>query len=108
MSGPSKNRSESDIPLHPFLLTLWMTDLCLAVYGIEGKLDSRYLGATRSVLQSIAKVTEELNGSFDLYGHGPTSGISRISAHLHLLEHQVSVPPMLLFYIPPEILMPLS
>ncbi|KAH8424884.1 fungal specific transcription factor domain-containing protein [Aspergillus melleus] len=60
----------------------------LTVYGIEGKLDSRYLIATQSVLRDIAKVTEQLNTSFDLYANGAMNGISRISAHLHLLEHQ--------------------
>lgn len=61
----------------------------LAVYGSEGKLDSRYLSATQSVLRDIAKVTEQLNSSFDLYTNGAMSSTSRISAHLHLLEHQV-------------------
>ncbi|RAH69953.1 fungal specific transcription factor domain-containing protein [Aspergillus aculeatinus CBS 121060] len=60
----------------------------LTVYGSEGKLDSRYLSATQSVLRDIAKVTEQLNRSFDLYASGEMGGISRISAHLHLLEHQ--------------------
>ncbi|RAH48956.1 fungal specific transcription factor domain-containing protein [Aspergillus brunneoviolaceus CBS 621.78] len=60
----------------------------LTVYGSEGKLDSRYLSATQSVLRDIAKVTEQLNRSFDLYANSEMGGISRISAHLHLLEHQ--------------------
>lgn len=61
----------------------------LAVYGKEGKIDRRYISATQAVLHDIAKVTEQLNTSFDLYENGSTRGISRISAHLHLLEHQV-------------------
>lgn len=68
-------------------LCFGFTDIWLAVYGIKGKLDSRNLRATQAVLQSIAKVKEELNSSFDLYGNGATSGILRISAHSHLLEH---------------------
>ncbi|CAJ0555221.1 Ff.00g052860.m01.CDS01 [Fusarium sp. VM40] len=36
------------------------------VYGLEGKLDSRYLGATQEVLKSIATVTERLNKSFEV------------------------------------------
>ncbi|CAG7965789.1 unnamed protein product [Penicillium olsonii] len=60
----------------------------LTVYGPEGKVDSRYLSATQSVLRDIAKVTERLNTSFDLYTNGSMSGTSRISAHLHILEHQ--------------------
>ncbi|XEV06902.1 hypothetical protein FSHL1_012189 [Fusarium sambucinum] len=58
------------------------------VYGLEGKLDSRYLEATQSVLKSIAVVTERLNKSFEIQSSEGMAGISRISAHLHLLQHQ--------------------
>ncbi|RFN53337.1 hypothetical protein FIE12Z_2401 [Fusarium flagelliforme] len=58
------------------------------VYGLEGKLDSRYLEATQSVLKSIAIVTERLNKSFEIQAGEGMAGISRISAHLHLLQHQ--------------------
>lgn len=57
---------------------------------MEGKLGSKYLGATRSVLRSIADVTEQLNASFGLQGNEGLEAISRISASLHLLQHQVS------------------
>ncbi|KZN86679.1 putative transcriptional regulatory protein [Penicillium chrysogenum] len=60
----------------------------LTVYGIEGKLDIRYLSATQSVLRDIASVTERLSGSFVLFPNGSMTGTSRISAHLHILEHQ--------------------
>ncbi|ENH72991.1 Proline utilization trans-activator [Fusarium oxysporum f. sp. cubense race 1] len=58
------------------------------VYGLEGKLDCRYLGATQSVLKSIATVTERLNKSFEIQASEGMAGISRISAHLHLMQHQ--------------------
>ncbi|KAG9499156.1 hypothetical protein J7337_009971 [Fusarium musae] len=58
------------------------------VYGLEGKLDSRYLAATQSVLKSIATVTERLNKSFEIQASEGMAGISRISAHLHLMQHQ--------------------
>ncbi|KAM5345814.1 hypothetical protein ACJ41O_011675 [Fusarium nematophilum] len=58
------------------------------VYGLEGKLDSRYLGATQAVLRSIAHVTEQLNNSFEIHANEGMTGISRMSAHLHLLQHQ--------------------
>lgn len=61
-----------------------------AVYGLEGKLDCRYLGATQSVLKSIATVTERLNKCFEIQASEGMAGISRISAHLHLMQHQVS------------------
>ncbi|KAF9770937.1 hypothetical protein IL306_011408 [Fusarium sp. DS 682] len=60
------------------------------VYGLEGKLDSRYLGATQSVLKSIATVTERLNKSFEIQASEGMAGLSRISAHLHLMQHQVT------------------
>ncbi|KAI6756278.1 hypothetical protein HG530_012014 [Fusarium avenaceum] len=62
------------------------------VYGLEGKLDSRYLGATQEVLKSIATVTERLNKSFEVQTSEGMAGISRISAHLHVLQHQA--PPL--------------
>ena len=61
----------------------------LAVYGIEGKLDSRYLVATQAVLQSIASVSKELNASSDLRANEAMNGVSRVLAHLQLLQHQV-------------------
>lgn len=57
---------------------------------MEGKLGSKYLGATQSVLRSIADITEQLNVSFSLQGNEGLEAISRISASLHLLQHQVS------------------
>ncbi|KAJ3545695.1 hypothetical protein NM208_g2383 [Fusarium decemcellulare] len=68
-----------------FAQTLAMIDQ--TVYGIEGKLDSRYLGATQSVLRRIANITEQLNESFSIHPSDSGSGISRISAHLHLQQH---------------------
>ncbi|KAK1613493.1 fungal-specific transcription factor domain-containing protein [Colletotrichum phormii] len=61
------------------------------VYGIEGQLDSRYLGATKSVLQSIAGLAADLHGLFDIDSGENTSGVSRVSAHLHLQYHQCIV-----------------
>ncbi|KAL0782088.1 hypothetical protein CaCOL14_003423 [Colletotrichum acutatum] len=61
------------------------------VYGIEGQLDSRYLGATKAVLQSIAGLATNLHDSFDIDSSENTSGVSRVSAHLHLQYHQCIV-----------------
>ncbi|KAH7133913.1 hypothetical protein EDB81DRAFT_112125 [Dactylonectria macrodidyma] len=68
-----------------FAQTLAMIDQ--TVYGIEGKLDSRYLGATQSVLRRIANITEQLNESFNINENDSNCGISRIAAHLHLQQH---------------------
>lgn len=71
----------------------WSIDNCVsAVYGIEGQLDSRYLSATKLVLQNLANVASQLTDLFDIESSGSTSGISRIPAHLHLQYHQVGVP----------------
>lgn len=71
----------------------WSIDNCVsAVYGIEGQLDSRYLSATKLVLQSLANVASQLTDLFDIDSSGSTSGLSRVSAHLHLQYHQVGVP----------------
>ncbi|GLA09936.1 hypothetical protein AnigIFM60653_001067 [Aspergillus niger] len=79
--GP--NVLEMHVMLCRILAKIDLTD-----YGTEGKLDSRYLSATKSVLRDIATVTEQLNGTFELYIKGTMGSTSRISAHLHILEHQ--------------------
>ncbi|KXH29412.1 hypothetical protein CSIM01_12800 [Colletotrichum simmondsii] len=43
------------------------------VYGIEGQLDSRYLGATKAVLQSIASLATDLHESFLTFDLDATS-----------------------------------
>ncbi|KAL0931430.1 zn 2cys6 transcription factor [Colletotrichum truncatum] len=62
-----------------------------SVYGIDGQLDSRYLGATKSVLQKIADAANQLNDLFDIDPSEQMSGVSRVSAHLHLQYHQCIV-----------------
>ncbi|ETS84810.1 hypothetical protein PFICI_02835 [Pestalotiopsis fici W106-1] len=61
------------------------------VYGRDGKLDGRYIGATQLVLRDIAEVTQRLESSLDLHANEAMSGISRVSAHLHLQLHQCIV-----------------
>ncbi|KAG4256872.1 hypothetical protein FPRO03_03882 [Fusarium proliferatum] len=77
-----------DFPGQPQKLEALNIHVDFSVYGLEGKLDSRYLGATQSVLKSIATVTERLNKSFEIQASEGMAGISRISAHLHLMQHQ--------------------
>ncbi|KAM0424429.1 hypothetical protein ACHAPT_010350 [Fusarium lateritium] len=68
-----------------------LSKIHLTVYGTEGQLDSRYLDATRSVLRSFSEIADQLNNSFEIGANDSTSGISRISAHLHLQYHQCIV-----------------
>ncbi|KAI8715954.1 Fungal-trans domain-containing protein [Fusarium sp. LHS14.1] len=68
-----------------------LSKIHLSVYGTEGQLDSRYLDATRSVLRSFSEIADQLNNSFAIGTNDNASGISRISAHLHLQYHQCIV-----------------
>ncbi|CAG8125163.1 unnamed protein product [Penicillium salamii] len=86
-SIPTRAQSSNVMEMQVILCQI-LAKVDATVYGTEGKLDSRYLSATQSVLRDIAKVTQRLNNSFDLYTNGSMSGTSRISAHLHILEHQ--------------------
>ncbi|KAJ9608633.1 hypothetical protein H2200_006404 [Cladophialophora chaetospira] len=61
------------------------------VYGPEGRLDKRFVIVTKEALKSVAKVTDQLNGSFGILENGSTTTISRSSAYLHLLYHQCIV-----------------
>lgn len=64
--------------------------LSIAVYGTEGRLNKKFIHSTKNALKATADVTNQLKSSFDLPAAGSFAGISRLSAHLHLLHHQVS------------------
>lgn len=59
------------------------------MYGPEGRLDKRFVTVTKAALKSVAKITDELNGSFGILENGSSTTISRLSAYFHLLYHQV-------------------
>ncbi|KAL1623553.1 hypothetical protein SLS56_008257 [Neofusicoccum ribis] len=61
------------------------------VYGANGRLNSKFLLSTKEVLAGIAGLADELRNSFPLHLDNTISGISRTSAHLHLLYHQCIV-----------------
>ncbi|CAG9996893.1 unnamed protein product, partial [Clonostachys byssicola] len=72
------------------------------VYGAEGKIGSRYLEATRSVLRDIAGVAEQVNSAFNIQTKKAFKGISRVAAHIHLLQHQciiMSTRPLLYIFL---------
>ncbi|KAI1366243.1 hypothetical protein F5Y08DRAFT_301652 [Xylaria arbuscula] len=58
------------------------------VYGADGQTDRRFLQSMRAALSDIAGVIDELRHSFPVEREKPGQGLSRISAHLHLLYHQ--------------------
>ncbi|GAB1193406.1 hypothetical protein APSETT444_002622 [Aspergillus pseudonomiae] len=60
------------------------------VYGPDGRLNRNFLLRTKSALASAAEVITELRKCYDLrLDESSISGVSRLSAHLHLLYHQV-------------------
>lgn len=75
--------------LYHFSVEVYSNSGALAVYGVEGTIDSRYLKATQAALKSIAGVADQLNDSFSLHTKDVFCGMSRLSAHLHMFQHQV-------------------
>ncbi|KAK1486262.1 hypothetical protein CTAM01_12313 [Colletotrichum tamarilloi] len=61
------------------------------VYGLDGRLNNKFMLGTKEVLASVAEIADELQQSFALPLERDTSCISRTSAHLHLLHHQCIV-----------------
>lgn len=60
-----------------------------AIYGIHGRLNSKFLLSTKSALERIAGMADELRDTLPLPTDNTLNGISRIAAYLHLLYHQV-------------------
>lgn len=88
------NSSMSTVSELPFALANVWSSL-LAVYGMHGRLNKKFLISTKAALESVAGLSDELRQSFPLHLDEPFSGISRMSAHLHLLYHQVGLIPQL-------------
>ncbi|KAJ5110164.1 hypothetical protein N7532_002809 [Penicillium argentinense] len=61
------------------------------VYAIDGRINRNFLLRTKSALASIASLADELRRAFPLHMDREISGVSRISAYLHLLYHQCIV-----------------
>jgi hypothetical protein len=65
------------------------------VYGPDGRLNNRFLLSTKSVLASVAGLADELRQLLPIPLDNSTSGISRMSAYIHLLYHQVRTWPLI-------------
>lgn len=64
--------------------------MILAVYGADGRLNQKFLSSTKTALSRTAGLGPDLRDSYPLpLEDSCISGISRLSAHLHLLYHQV-------------------
>ncbi|RMZ26453.1 hypothetical protein D0859_09483 [Hortaea werneckii] len=60
----------------------------LAVYGRDGRLTRRFLLSMKEALKILADINDERNRSFPLDLGRAASGISRLSAYLHIFHHQ--------------------
>ncbi|KAL4927673.1 Zn(II)2Cys6 transcription factor [Aspergillus undulatus] len=73
------------------------------VYGADGRLNRKFLVRTKAALASTTDLAGDLQRSFDLQLDKTTiSGVSRMSAHLHLLYHQcivLATRPLLLCFL---------
>ncbi|KAE8376622.1 hypothetical protein BDV26DRAFT_293960 [Aspergillus bertholletiae] len=69
-----------------------MDEINSSVYGPDGRLNRNFLLRTKSALASAAELVTELRKCYDLrLDESSISGVSRLSAHLHLLYHQCIV-----------------
>ncbi|RMJ28715.1 hypothetical protein PHISP_00464 [Aspergillus sp. HF37] len=69
-----------------------MEEINSTVYGPDGRLNRKFLLRTKSALACTADLANELRTSYDLrLDQTSISGVSRLSAHLHLLYHQCMV-----------------
>ncbi|KAE8308255.1 hypothetical protein BDV41DRAFT_581645 [Aspergillus transmontanensis] len=69
-----------------------MDEINSSVYGPDGRLNRNFLLRTKSALASAAELVTELRKCYDLrLDESSVSGVSRLSAHLHLLYHQCIV-----------------
>ncbi|KAI7121248.1 hypothetical protein KC316_g18311 [Hortaea werneckii] len=61
------------------------------VYGRDGRLTRRFLLSMKEALKILADINDERNRSFPLHLGRAASGISRLSAYLHIFHHQASL-----------------
>ncbi|KAB8234204.1 Zn(II)2Cys6 transcription factor [Aspergillus alliaceus] len=69
-----------------------MDEINSSVYGPDGRLNRNFLLRTKTALASAAELVSELRKCYGLrLDESSISGVSRLSAHLHLLYHQCIV-----------------
>jgi hypothetical protein len=65
------------------------------VYSKDDHIGSQFLKSIKNVLKRLADINDLRTAEFPLHLGKPSCSISRLSAHLHLLHHQVLKPPKL-------------
>ncbi|KAI5465278.1 hypothetical protein BGZ63DRAFT_500398 [Mariannaea sp. PMI_226] len=61
------------------------------VYGVDGRLNKKFLLSTKEVLASVAGLADELHQKFPMQTEKTINGLSRTAGYLHLLYHQCIV-----------------
>ncbi|KAH8807875.1 Zn(II)2Cys6 transcription factor [Xylogone sp. PMI_703] len=61
------------------------------IYGIDGRLNTQFLLSTKSTLASIANLADELRQLLPMPLDKSVSGVSRLTAYIHILYHQCIV-----------------
>jgi hypothetical protein len=74
---------------HLSLLLLISSNSLIEVYAIDGRINRTFLLSTKAALANIASLADELREAVPLHLDREVSGVSRTSASLHLLYHQV-------------------
>src|SRR6186713_495096 len=75
----------SPFPCHP------ITNPSRAVYSKEGRSSTEFVKSIKNALKALANINDERTISFPLHLNIPSSGILRLSAHLHLFHHQCTI-----------------
>lgn len=70
-------------------MQLTLTNSILGVYGVNGRLNKKFLLSTKKVLENIAGLADELQQQFPLGVDKAINGVSRVAGYLHTLYHQV-------------------
>ncbi|KAG8352617.1 hypothetical protein FVEN_g9367 [Fusarium venenatum] len=72
------------------------------VYGVNGRLNKKFLLSTKKVLENIAGLADELQQQFPLGIDKAINGVSRVAGYLHTLYHQcivLATRPLLLCFL---------
>ncbi|GKU20030.1 unnamed protein product [Fusarium langsethiae] len=74
----------------------------IGVYGMNGRLNKKFLLSTKKVLENIAGLADELQQQFPLGVDNAINGVSRVAGYLHTLYHQcivLATRPLLLCFL---------
>ncbi|KAE8151446.1 hypothetical protein BDV25DRAFT_138866 [Aspergillus avenaceus] len=86
-SSPRSSKKDAALDMH-IKLCRSMADINSTVYGVDGRINSRFLLSTKAALSNLAGHADKLCEDFSLNLDGSCQGISRTSAYLHLLYQQ--------------------